>query len=236
MTNEVSAVEASHAHWSRLLWNNRLLIGVILLVSIVVAIIYNLVATPIYEARATILPPDMTVFSQNRLSASMGVSALLGRESSASSVVLAMLKSEKMARDVIEKFGLLQKLGTSSMEKAVREVGRSRRFLVGKENTITVIVQSDDPRLAAEMANFYVSNLDAINAEIQITSSKPIVRSLDLATPPEKQARPKLLLNLEIALVASLMGGITLVFLKETLRSMRGQGESGGLSEPGTKK
>jgi uncharacterized protein involved in exopolysaccharide biosynthesis len=181
------------------------------------AAIYWAITPRVYEAKATILPAELTVLAGARAGSGVGglLSTLGLAENSATNIVLAILKSETMADAIIEKFDLKTHYGVSSRNQALKRLARATRFSVSKENAVTVYVEDRDPAKAAEIANFYWDHLETLNAQLQITASKPMVPVLDRAKPPEQPSRPNVALNLGVALGAACLLGILVALLRE---------------------
>ncbi len=96
-----------------------------------------------------------------------------------------ILKSETMKKDVIEKFNLTSYfnvpnnyLASLRLEKVVRIINFDLKSI------ISIRVQFKDPKLAAEVANFYIENLLEMNKKLKLTTNKDIVQVLDPAEVP----------------------------------------------------
>jgi uncharacterized protein involved in exopolysaccharide biosynthesis len=219
MTEKASKQEFGFLEMWRAVWRSRFWIGLATVLAALAAFIYSLVAPKVYVAKATILSPDLTVFTGTQ-GAAGGLASLLGRENPATSVVLALLKSETMAKAVVKKFDLMKVYEAKTLEDAIRGLKGATNFKLSRENAVTISVEAGSPELAAEMANFYVSNLEAMNAELQITSTKPMVVPFDPASPPEKKTRPKVVVNTVVAFFGTLALGVFFVVGREKLREL----------------
>jgi uncharacterized protein involved in exopolysaccharide biosynthesis len=98
--------------------------------------------------------------------------------SSSNDVILAILQSKRMAKDISEAFELDKKKKFNyNMEihniKGGLEVG-----IIGTDSVLT-----------EKIANFTVANLDKINTELNITTAKPMVKVLDPAVRGVSQSR-----------------------------------------------
>lgn len=152
----------------------------------------------------------------------LGISRIGG--SSQFEMVEAMLTSRRMARDVIEHFGLAKespKTPIASLEKRVTGSMQVFELRAG----FRLKVMSESPQLAAEVANFAVSNLDKINEELDITPSKPMVRVLDAATPPLFAESRHIKEGVLSAVLASAGGASFLAFLVEYFRRLKDRRE-----------
>jgi tyrosine-protein kinase Etk/Wzc len=213
---DTNSRELTLLDYGRVVCKNWLVILALLILGGIGAVIYSAVTPKMYEAKATILPPELTVFAGARSAAGGGLLSSLGlAENSATNIVLGMLKSETMADALIEKFDLKKRYDVSTRSKALKQLSKATRFSVSKENVLTVYVEDRDPAMAAAMANFYLEHLETLNAQKQITASKPMVHVLDTAQPPEQPSRPNLLLNLGAALGAAFIVGVLVALLRE---------------------
>lgn len=148
----------------------------------------------------------------------LGINRIGG--SSQFEMVEAMLTSRRMARDVIEHLGLAKehpKTPVLSLEKQVLGSMEVFELRAGFRLKVT----SESPEMAAEIANFAVSNLDKINEELEITPSKPMVRVLDAATPPLFAESRHIKEQVLIAVLASAGGTSFLAFLVEYFRRLK---------------
>jgi len=138
----------------------------------VLSVIVSLLLPNWYLTTAVILPPGG--------GESTGLGALisdlpianLGLFSSdeEANVYLAILKSRSMATEVVNKFELVGKYGVDNTERAIRVLENNVSFEISDEGTISVSVMDKDREIVADMANFYVEELDRINK--RLTSEK----------------------------------------------------------------
>ncbi|RKY34272.1 MAG: hypothetical protein DRP78_06780, partial [Candidatus Omnitrophota bacterium] len=98
---------------------------------------------------------------------------------------------------------------------AIKQLKNSTDIAISDESIISVSMESKDKKLAAEIANFYLTNLDRMNAQLELTSAKPIVRILDIAKPAEKKCKPKIKLNILISGVIALLFSLILAFFRD---------------------
>lgn len=151
--------------------------------------------------------------------------------------IMVVLKSRSIAEEVINRFDLLkvfydkawdQTSGTWKdpakhplMEDAVKMLTTNvAKFNKSKEGAITISVEWKDPKLAADIANFYVSaltgflNQKSINVTIQV---------VDKAIPAERKYKPKIGLNMMLAGVTSMFIGVFIAFFLEYLSKQKKQ-------------
>ena len=134
-----------------------------------------------------------------------------------SNIMIALLKSRSMAEAVNAKFGLKKSENEDSSD-VEKEIGSNMKITSSKEKVIIISVSSRDPKLSADMANFYISNLETMNAELKLTQANPMVRVLDKAVPPKKKSGPYIRKNVAIAFVASFFVSLVFVLLRAKLK------------------
>ena len=86
-------------------------------------------------------------------------------------IFVAMLKSRIMADEVIKKFNLMELYEAKTMQDARKALENNTRITVAKEKVIKIMVEAENPQLAADMANFYVSNLERLNQTINVSKA-----------------------------------------------------------------
>lgn len=86
-------------------------------------------------------------------------------------VFVSILKSRVMADDVIAKFNLMDRYREKTMVDTRKELEDHLRITVTKEKVIKVAVEDIDPQIAADMANFYVANLDRVNRTVTVSKA-----------------------------------------------------------------
>jgi len=130
--------------------------------------------------------------------------------------VRAIINSNRMGEDIIERFDIQKRYGIASKEAAIRMI-RKKIFMYSTEPGITLSVDAtaDDPKLAADIANFCLSNLDVINQELQIFTDRQVVKILDRAIPPSSSQSRGIIRKVAVGVIFSGLVGIGLAFLLE---------------------
>ena len=119
--------------------------------------------TPVFTAKTTVLPPSAS--SGGAAAAILGqlggLGGLVGSGlSSAASKHMAYLESDLIADDVIAKFDLFKRYESEFQVRARESLRNNTAISEDKKTGLIVIEVTDqDPRLAAEMANYYVELL-----------------------------------------------------------------------------
>jgi tyrosine-protein kinase Etk/Wzc len=159
-------------HW-------RLEVG-LFLATCLVTCLASLLLPKEYEATASILPPPENDpgSTLQALVGQSGAGALLGGLLSGGGikdVFIAILKSRTMKDDVIKRFDLVKIYdytgSKTPMLKAREKLEKMTDIRVSKEGAISVTISSYDAQQSADMANFYVANLDRLNTSINVTDA-----------------------------------------------------------------
>ncbi len=205
-----------------ILWNRRRFIAAVFVFAEIFTLIFSLLAPKTYKSTAAALPPEVegTVvgsLSSRRFGYGLGGGIGQGLFSSGSQtdMIMAMLKSRRMAEDVVKKFDLQKFYQKKYLTDAVKRLKTDTAVSLSRENVISVSVELTDRNLAAEIANFYLTNLNDMNNELELTASKPIVRLLDVAGPAERKSKPSIRLNLLLAGMLAIAVAFTLAYLFE---------------------
>lgn len=157
-------------------------IGAFCTIVCLVTLVVSLILPKIYESTATLLPQleSNTGFGLGALlstsaagsaAQSLGIS-LPGAPATPTDIFTAMLKSRIMADEVIRTFNLKDYYEKKTMQETRTALENATRIVVTKEKVIKVTVEDKDPQLAADIANFYVSNLDHLNQTLSVSKAR----------------------------------------------------------------
>jgi uncharacterized protein involved in exopolysaccharide biosynthesis len=146
-------------------------------VAIVLALIYVMLQPFSYTAKTVILPPQTK--SDSSMSALLGnlgsLGALPGGSGfglkNPSDTFLGMLKSRTLVDRVIVNQGLHKLYKRKNMTKTREVVSHAAKITAAKDGFITIEYTYSDPRVAANIANAFVSELDKLNATVAISES-----------------------------------------------------------------
>jgi tyrosine-protein kinase Etk/Wzc len=136
----------------------------------------------IYESTASLAPQLETekgLGLSSLLAAAGGVDmaaqnlgiSLPGAPATPTDMFLAILKSRVMADSLIGKFNLKEVYDQPIMDKTRKALAGSTSISLTKEKVIKVVVEDEDPQRAADMANFYVSELDRLNQTVNVSKA-----------------------------------------------------------------
>jgi tyrosine-protein kinase Etk/Wzc len=219
-------------YWD-VLRRRKMMIISLCVVSVLATMMVSLLLPKYYQSQAMILAiaPESGGLGA-ALSASPLAGALTGSLGGLSTPVdrlLVFLKSRTIAEMVIKRFDLLRVFNEHKwdaakeswkdpqkpplLEDAVKKLGSSvTSFKKGKEGTIAITVEWKDPKLAAEIANYYVAALTEFMKDKSVNTT---VQIIDRAIPAEKKSSPKIIWNMMIAGSISLMIGVFIAFFLE---------------------
>ena len=174
--DEVNLVD----YW-RVVWKRRRLIGGLFVSAVLTALVVSLLMPKIYESTATLLPSLeskdggglgalLAATAAGGAAQSLGIS-LPGAPATPTDIFVAMLKSRIMADEVIKRFNLMDLYEAKTMQETRKALEGDTRITVAKEKVIKITVEAKSPPLAADIANFYVSNLDRLNRTLNVSKA-----------------------------------------------------------------
>jgi tyrosine-protein kinase Etk/Wzc len=173
MADEVNLLE----YWL-IIWKRRWIIGGLCVGAVIVTLLLSLRMPPVYESAATILPPAEGKDGGGLAAAlaATGAAGALGGfipgiPANNADLFVALLKSRIMADEILKRFDLLNRYHAKLMTDARKALEGRTKITVAKEKVIKVTVEDEDPKLAADIANFYVGNLDSLNHTLNISKA-----------------------------------------------------------------
>jgi uncharacterized protein involved in exopolysaccharide biosynthesis len=86
-------------------------------------------------------------------------------------IYIAMLESRIAGDALIQRFDLMRRYRSRSMDKARRELAQRTAVINGKDSIISIAYDDEDPRRAADISNAYVEELSKISATLAITEA-----------------------------------------------------------------
>lgn len=139
------------------------------------------IATKIYESKSAILAPRESggggAGIAGALSSSTvgqllgGLGSIIQSGATNRDTFLAILKSRTMAEDLVSRFNLKDYYKGRFTEDAIRILEKATDIKVTKEGVITVAVEDKDRKLAAAIANAYVTTLDRLFSRLGTTDA-----------------------------------------------------------------
>jgi tyrosine-protein kinase Etk/Wzc len=166
-------------YWKIVRQRLRLIAG-LCCVAVVAALAHGLLAPKIYQSTAVVLAPEERSGRGLGLASALAASQLMPMNSGFFSipsltpqrdVFVGILKSRTMGRDVVERFALQERYEARFLSDAIKRLQKMTTVSLSKDGIITVKVDEKDPQLAADIANFYVANLDVMVARFATTEA-----------------------------------------------------------------
>jgi len=161
---------------SLLLRWRRLLIRVSFAAAIV-AVVVSLLLPQWYTATAVVSPPQEgdsgpgLMQLVNQLGTGIGLSGRgrgLAGNAPEVDLMIGALKSRRLRGQVVDAFGLVEEYDAKSREHAIKELGEHLEVNTTPEGFVEVKVEARDKQRAADMANAFVSLLDAYNRKVSV--------------------------------------------------------------------
>jgi len=176
MEDEVNLLD----YW-RVIWKRRWLIGGLCAAAVLTAMVVSLQMPKIYESTATLLPQLgskeggglsalLAATGAGGAAQSFGIS-LPGMPATPTDIFVAMLKSRTMADKVIKQFKLMELYEAKTMQDTRKALEDQTNIKVSKEKVINITVESKDLQMAADITNFYVTNLDRLNQTLNVSKA-----------------------------------------------------------------
>lgn len=150
-------------------------IAAVTLAAAVLAACLSLLMTNIYTATTKILPPQQGQSVAGAMASQLG--PLAGMASRAmdfrnlSNLYIAMLQSRTVMEKIAVRFGLQQQYGQQTMAGTIRVLARGTSMTASKEGLVTVEVDDRDPKRAADLANAFIEELNAMLQEFAVTDA-----------------------------------------------------------------
>jgi uncharacterized protein involved in exopolysaccharide biosynthesis len=236
----IHEAEMNLLDYAKVLWRRKAMLIVLFAVSVVTTMVVSLLLPKYYKSEAVILAiaPESgglgAALSSSPLAGAFAGS--LGGLSTPADKILVFLKSRTIAEMVIKRFDLLRVFNAGKwdaeksswkdpakpplMEDAVKKLGKTvTSFKKSKEGTITITVEWKDPKLAAQIANYYVAALAEFMKDKSVNTTVQIV---DPAVPAERKSSPRIALNMVAAGIVSLLVGMFIALMLERLPPQQG--------------
>ncbi|MEN2984820.1 MAG: GumC family protein [Dictyoglomaceae bacterium] len=174
MREDVSSEEISLVELFHTIWKRKNLIIALFIISVILGLVYSLLSPKIYSASSVILiPSEKGTSGLSSLVSSLPVNiGILGIMTPGANYV-AILKSRSAAEYVFDKLKLDNYFEHKFKEEKIEALRKIVKVTQNeKENTITITVETKDPKLSADIANTYVEALEKIIGSLNISSAK----------------------------------------------------------------
>ena len=135
----------------------------------------SFLVAPTFTATTVLMPPQQQQSSAAGALASLGVLAGLtgGSARTPAELYISLMSSNSAADRLIDQFKLMDVYEVDMRWKARRNLAENASFGVGKKDgLITINVEDEDPKRAAEMANYYVLELRRMTSTLAVTEAQ----------------------------------------------------------------
>lgn len=168
--------------WAAILARRVRIAAVVLVVGVLAAGV-ALWLKPWYAAEARLLPPIEGGDLMSNLAGAIESSALsqvgLFPTSTASDVIVEILKSRRLRESLIVKFGLMKEYKCKNMDSALMALADHVSVSTTTSGVVILRTEAQSKNQAADMANFMVEELDLFNREVLNTRGKSMRRFLE---------------------------------------------------------
>lgn len=168
MEEEISLVDLI-----KVLRKRRIYIVTIFILAVIGAYIFSKISPRVYSAKAVVLlPSEKSAGISAQLLQYLPITGVPGLTGGIGANYTAILKSRSAAEYVVKKLELEKEYGVNSLQKAISILQKSMKIDDTKENTIEITAEAKSPRLAADIANTYISALKEITSKIVLSSAQ----------------------------------------------------------------
>ncbi len=234
MTESIPPEELSVLDYWKILWHRKNMIISLVTITVSVTMVISLMLPKYYKSEAMIL---VVAPESGGLGAALSASPIagvlagsIGGLTTPADKVLVFLKSRTIAEMVIKRFDLLRIFNERKwdaekgawkntkkpplLEDAVNELSTNvTSFKKSKESTVNITVEWKDPKLASDIANYYITALAEFMKDKSVNTT---IQIIDAAVPAEKKFRPTIRLNVVLAGIVSLFIGVFIAFFLES--------------------
>ncbi len=145
------------------------------LITFIVACGLTLLMPNIYTATARVLPPkDNKSGLSSMLGGMSDLAALAGISTGGGSgeLYIGMLESRTVNDAIIERFDLMKYFKWETRTGAYADLAEKAKFSLGKDDgLLSVSFEDESPKLAADIANAYIDELQKLNVKINLNNA-----------------------------------------------------------------
>lgn len=156
--------------------HKKLVLGLPFVVALLAAA-FSLRLPNIYTATTKILPPQQSQSAASAMLAQLGGIAVLAGGAAGiknpNDIHVAVIKSRTVADNLIQRFGLMKRweIDIKYPSDAYNMLEGVSKIVAEKNGTITIAVDDQDPKAAADLANAYVDELVKFTSMLAVTET-----------------------------------------------------------------
>jgi tyrosine-protein kinase Etk/Wzc len=170
--------DATIVDYASVIWRRRSWVLTVLTIALLVAVVATIILPKKYEATASLMTPRENV-TAGLLSGLATASGLLQQVPTTMApslvpnrdLIVGVLKSRAVAQAVSERFGLMARFKVRYAGDAIKRLQDATTVAISREGVVSVIVEDTDPKLAADMANSYVEEVDRRVAQYSMSEA-----------------------------------------------------------------
>ncbi len=226
-------------YWN-VLWRRKFFLIAVCIVSVAITMIISFRLPKFYKSESMIMTTGSEAGGLGAALSAMplaGAFGGIGGVQTSADKIMVVLKSRSIAETVIKKFDLDKEFNKQDwdaargmwkdvnkhplMEDVVKQLTtKVVNFSKTKEGAITISAEWTDPKLAADIANYYVF---ALTEFLKDKSMNVTIQVVDRAIPAETKSRPNIRQNMELAGFTSLFVSAIIAFFLEYLSKQKKQ-------------
>jgi len=180
MAEEKYKKQARFSDYIYILYKWRKLLFINMFIIITLATVYSFLIPEQFKATSIVMVTqennNMGGLSSLISGGGLGAfgSQLFGNSSPSQEIIFGILNSRTALTDVINKFGLIEYYGISdnNIDRTLKSFTGDLIFEPTENGMIEISVINEDPKLSAEMANYFVHLADSINIELNIEQAR----------------------------------------------------------------
>jgi tyrosine-protein kinase Etk/Wzc len=161
------------------LYRGRKVVATTTLIAFLAAVAAAFLIAPRYTSKASFIPPSSSNSSTaaalaGQLSqlSGLGSGALMGGIKSPGDLYVGILKSRRVASELVRRFDLKNVYGLKKDSLAQKRLASNTSFEIGlKDSIVTISVTDKSPTRARDMANTYLDLLREANGNLALTES-----------------------------------------------------------------
>lgn len=160
--------------WDRVRSRRKPIAALVITATLVVGVTAFLMP-PWFRAAAELLPPTEEESGAGLASLLRGAGVpgmKIPTEVSPAEVFMAVLRSRRIADQMVDRFHLLGLYKVKMREDAIKELHRHSAFKLTEAGTIQIEVEDRDRQRAAQMVMSYIEFLDRFNREVRMTKGR----------------------------------------------------------------
>jgi len=169
--------EISFVDYLELMLRRKRLIVTVTLAGFLISVILAFVLPKSYQATARILPPqqDQGIMAMMMSGAGGGLAGLAGNllgSGTPADQYASILQSERIKGAIIDRFKLMEQYGEKFRIEMYQKLDKQVEITAGKKDgIISISVEDEEPKKAADIANAYIDELGKLVAELSMTSA-----------------------------------------------------------------